>query len=94
MKKYWCNIGFFNIEDLTYWKLIDKNELAEVFKAKRRIHTGAETSSLLGMRHSHVANLQKQGLIKPHFFGKTDKKLSLNSHQKFRQLSLGKFVGY
>jgi hypothetical protein len=34
MKKYWCNIGFFNIEDLTYWKLIDKNELAEVLKLK------------------------------------------------------------
>jgi hypothetical protein len=37
--------------------------------------TGTEASALLGMRHSHITNLQKQGLIKTYYMGKTDKKL-------------------
>lgn len=77
MKKYWVDTGFLNIEDLVYWKLINKNELTEVLSLKEEFITGAEASSLLGMRHSHVTNLQKQGLIKPHYFGKTDKKVRL-----------------
>jgi hypothetical protein len=74
MKKYWVDTGFLDIKDLVYWKLIYKNELTEVLDLKEEFITGAEASSLLGMRHSHVTNLQKQGLIKPHYFGKTDKK--------------------
>lgn len=77
MKKYWVDTGFLDIEDLIYWKLIYKNELNEVLDLKEEFITGAEASSLLGMSHSHVTNLQKQGLIKPHYFGKTDKKVRL-----------------
>lgn len=77
MKKYWVDTGFLDIEDLIYWKLIYKNELTEVLDLKEEFITGAEASSLLGMRHSHITNLQKQGLIKPHYFGKTDKKVRL-----------------
>lgn len=77
MKKYWCDTGFLNIEDLIYWKLIKKNELAEVLKLKERFITGAEASALLGMRHSHITNLQSQGLIPPYYLGKTDKKVRL-----------------
>lgn len=87
MKKYWCNTGFFNIENLTYWKLIKKNELAEVLKLKEEYITGAEASALLGMRHSHITNLQNQELIKPYYFGKTDKKLRL-----FKKTDVLKFV--
>ena len=77
MKKYWVDTGFLDLEDLVYWKLIYKNELTEVLDLKEEFITGAEASSLLGMRHSHVTNLQNQGLIKPHYFGKTDKKVRL-----------------
>lgn len=77
IKKYWCDTGFLNIEDLIYWKLIKKNELAEVLKLKEDFITGSEAGSLLGRRHSHITNLQSQGLIKPYYFGKTDKKLRL-----------------
>ncbi|OTG70748.1 hypothetical protein B9T26_13470 [Acinetobacter sp. ANC 4169] len=77
IKKYWCNTGFLSIEDLVYWKLINKNELTKILNLKEEFITGAEASSLLGMRHSHITNLQKQGLIKPHYFGKTDKKVRL-----------------
>lgn len=77
MKKYWCETGFLQIEDLVYWKLIRKNDLAEVLKLKEDFVTGAEASSLLEMRHSHITNLQSQGLIKPYYFSKTDKKVRL-----------------
>lgn len=77
MKKYWCDTGFLNIEDLIYWKLIKQNELAEVLKLKEDFITGAEASALLGMRHSHITNLQSQRIIKPHYFGKAEKKIRL-----------------
>lgn len=86
IKKYWCNTGFLTIEDLVYWKLINKNELTKVMNLKEEFITGAEASSLLGMRHSHITNLQKQGLIKPHYFGKTDKKVRL-----FKKIEVLKF---
>lgn len=77
MKKYWCETGFLHIEDLIYWKLIKKNELTEVLKFKGEFITGAEASTLLGMPHSHITNLQNQGLIRPYYFGNDDKKLRL-----------------
>jgi len=77
MKKYWCNTGFLSIEDLVYWKLIPREELSEVLKLKEIYMTGTEASKLLGMRHSHITNLQKQGLIHPYYLGKTDTKIRL-----------------
>ncbi|ENV44917.1 TniQ family protein [Acinetobacter schindleri] len=77
MKTYWCDTGFLNIEDLIYWKLIKKNELAKILKLKEEYVTGAEASTLLGMRHSHITNLQNQDLITPYYLGKTDKKVRL-----------------
>lgn len=77
MKKYWCETGFLHIEDLVYWKLIRKNELAEVLKLKEDFVTGAEASALLGLPHSHITNLQNQGLIKPYYLGDTEKKVRL-----------------
>jgi len=77
MKKYWCNTGFLTIEDLVYWKLIPQEEFSEVLKLKEVYMTGTEASKLLGMRHSHITNLQKQGLIRPYYLGKTDTKIRL-----------------
>ncbi|MFW1859396.1 TniQ family protein [Acinetobacter defluvii] len=77
MKKYWCETGFLHIVDLVYWKLINKNELTEVLKLKEEYVTGAEASILLGMRHSHITNLQNQNLIRPYYLCKTDKKVRL-----------------
>ncbi|MCA4791195.1 TniQ family protein [Acinetobacter towneri] len=77
IKKYWCDTGFLHIENLVYWKLINKNELTEVLKLKDEFITGAEASTLLGMPHSHITNLQSQGLIKPYYFGKNEKKIRL-----------------
>lgn len=77
MKKYWCDTGFLNIEDLIYWKLIPREELSELLKLKEVYMTGTEASKLLGMRHSHITNLQKQGLIRPYYLGKTDTKIRL-----------------
>lgn len=77
MKRYWCDTGFLNIEDLIYWKLIRKNELAEVLKLKKDFITGAEASALLGMRHSHITNLTNQGLIRPYYFGNDNRKVRL-----------------
>lgn len=76
-KQYWCKTGFVDIKDLTYWKLVKKRQLDEIIKLKEAYLTGAEASSLLGMRHSHITNLQKQGIIIPYYFGKTDKKIRL-----------------
>lgn len=75
--QYWCKTGFLEIIDLIYWKLVKKIELDEIIKLKEEYITGAEASSLLGMRHSHITNLQKQGIIIPYYFGKTDKKIRL-----------------
>jgi predicted RNA-binding Zn-ribbon protein involved in translation (DUF1610 family) len=75
--QYWCKTGFLEIEELVYWRLIKKSELDQVIKLKEEYLTGAEASALLGMRHSHITNLQKQGLIKPYYMGKTDKKIRL-----------------
>lgn len=77
MKKYWCETGFLQIEDLVYWKFVNKYELTEVLKLKEEYITGAEASTLLGMRHSHITNLQSQNLITPYYLGKTDKKVRL-----------------
>lgn len=77
MKKYWCETGFLNIEDLMYWKLINKSELTEVLKLKEEFITGAEASLMLSMRHSHITNLQNQGLIEPYYYGKTKSKIRL-----------------
>ncbi|MHC5171469.1 hypothetical protein ACVIAJ_14120 [Acinetobacter johnsonii] len=87
MKKYWCETGFLYIVDLVYWKLINKNELTEVLKLKEEYVTGAEASTLLGMRHSHITNLQNQGLIKPYYFGGGEKKIRL-----FKKIEVLKFV--
>lgn len=77
ISKYWCNSGFLTVDNLIYWKLIPREELSEVLKLKEVYMTGAEASKLLGMRHSHITNLQKQGLIRPYYFGKTDTKIRL-----------------
>ena len=77
LNQYWCKTGFFEIKDLVYWKLVKKSQLNEIIKLKKEYLTGAEASSLLGMRHSHITNLQTQGLIKAHYFGKTDIKIRL-----------------
>ncbi len=75
--QYWCKTGFLEIKDLTYWKLVKKSQLDEIIKLKEEYLTGAEASLYLGMRHSHITNLQTQGLIEGHYFGKTDKKIRL-----------------
>jgi hypothetical protein len=75
--QYWCKTGFLEIEELVYWRLIKKSELDQVIKLKEEYLTGTEASALLGMRHSHITNLQKQGLIKPYYMGKTDHKIRL-----------------
>jgi hypothetical protein len=75
--QYWCKTGFIDIKDLNYWKLVKKSQLDEIIKLKEAYLTGAEASTLLGMRHSHITNLQAQGLIKPYYFGKTDKKIRM-----------------
>lgn len=75
--QYWCKTGFLEIKDLVYWKLVKKSQLYEIIKLKEEYLTGAEASSLLGMRHSHITNLQTQNLIIPYYFGKTDKKIRL-----------------
>lgn len=75
--QYWCKTGFLEIKDLNYWKLVKKGQLDEIIKLKEEYLTGAEASSLLGMRHSHITNLETQGLIEAHYFGKTDKKIRL-----------------
>lgn len=77
IKKYWCDTGFLSIEDLVYWKLIPREELSEVLKLKEVYMTGTEASKLLGMRHSHITNLHKQGLIRPYYLGKTETKIRL-----------------
>lgn len=88
MKKYWCETGFLNIEDLIYWKLINKNELTEVLKLKEEYVTGAEASTLLGMRHSNITNLQNLGIIKPYYLGKEDKKIRLFNKKEVLKLVL------
>lgn len=75
--QYWCKTGFIEVKDLNYWKLVKKIKLDEIIKLKEAYLTGAEASSLLGMRHSHITNLQTQGLIEAHYFGKADKKIRL-----------------
>lgn len=75
--QYWCKTGFLEIKDLTYWKLVKKSQLDEIIKFKEEYLTGAEASLYLGMRHSHITNLQTQGLIEGYYFGKTDKKVRL-----------------
>ncbi|RZG43277.1 TniQ family protein [Acinetobacter wuhouensis] len=77
LNQYWCKTGFLDVKDLIYWKLVKKDQLDEIIKLKEEYLTGAEASSLLGMRHSHVTNLQNQGLITPYYFGKADKKIRL-----------------
>lgn len=90
MKKYWCETGFLNIEDLVYWKLIHKHELIKVLKLKEEFLTGAEASSILGMRHSHITNLQNQGLVKPFYFGKTESKIRLFRKEDILKLKYSK----
>lgn len=75
--QYWCKTGFLEIKDLVYWKLVKRSQLNEIIKLKEEYLTGAEASSLLGMRHSHITNLQIQGLISPYYFGKADKKIRM-----------------
>ena len=53
------------------------NTGTEVLKLKEEYVTGAEASTLLGMRHSHITNLQNQGLIESYYFGKTKSKIRL-----------------
>ena len=52
-----------------YWKLVRQEEVDEVLKLKETYMTGAEASKLLGMPHSHITNLQTQGLIQPIYLG-------------------------
>lgn len=75
--QYWCKTGFLDIKDLTYWKLVKKSQLDEIIKLKEEYLTGAEASSMFGMRHSHITNLQTQELIIPYYFGKTETKIRL-----------------
>ena len=57
-------------------------------KLKEEFITGAEASHLLGMRHSHITNLQNQGIIKPYYFGKDDKKVRLFNKKEVLKLVL------
>lgn len=84
--QYWCKTGFIEVSDLKYWKLVKKTQLDEIIKLKEEYLTGAEASTLLGMRHSHITNLQTQGLITPYYFGQTDHKVRL-----FRRSEVLKF---
>lgn len=77
MKKYWCLTGYLTVEDYFYWKLIKKNEVNEVLKLKEEYVTGAEASKILDMKHNHVTNLHKQGLIRAYYIGKTETKIRL-----------------
>ncbi len=52
-----------------YWKLVQQKDVDEVLKLKETYMTGAEASKLLGMPHSHITNLQIQGLIQPIYLG-------------------------
>lgn len=67
--KYWCKSGFLTIENLVYWKLVQQKDVDEVLKLKETYMTGAEASKLLDMPHSHITNLQTQGLIQPIYLG-------------------------
>lgn len=77
LNQYWCKTGFLTIEKIAYWKLIRKSELNEVLKLKEEYVTGAEASTILGMKHSHITNLHTQSLIKAYYMGKTDIKIRL-----------------
>lgn len=85
--QYWCKTGFLDIKNLKYWKLVKKTQLDEIIKLKEEYLTGAEASTLLGMRHSHITNLQTQGIITPYYFGKTDVKIRL-----FKKSDVLKFI--
>ncbi|WP_327858186.1 TniQ family protein [Acinetobacter guillouiae] len=67
--EYWCKSGFLTVENLVYWKLVQQKDVDEVLKLKETYMTGAEASKLLGMPHSHITNLQTQGLIQPIYLG-------------------------
>ncbi|WP_288390320.1 TniQ family protein [uncultured Acinetobacter sp.] len=69
LNEYWCKSGFLTIENLVYWKLVRQKEVDEVLKLKETYMTGAEASKLLGMPHSHITNLQTQGIIQPVYLG-------------------------
>ncbi|WP_312049656.1 TniQ family protein [Acinetobacter courvalinii] len=91
LNQYWCKTGFLTIEKIAYWKLIRKSELNEVLKLKEEYMTGAEASTILRMKHSHITNLHTQGLIKAYYMGKTDIKVRLFKRDdvlKLRNLNL------
>ncbi|WP_151810624.1 TniQ family protein [Acinetobacter bereziniae] len=67
--QYWVDTGFIHVHDFLYWHFIEKNELNEVLKLKKKYLTGTEASTLLGMHKSHVTNLESQGLIEPVYLG-------------------------
>ncbi|MCH7333988.1 TniQ family protein [Acinetobacter modestus] len=77
LNQYWCKTGFLTIENIAYWRLIKKSELNKILKLKEKYLTGAEASTILGMKHSHITNLHTQGLIKAYYLGKTDIKIRL-----------------
>ncbi|ALH94243.1 helix-turn-helix domain-containing protein [Acinetobacter equi] len=86
--QYWCKTGFLEIEELIYWRLIKKSQLDKVIKLKEEYLTGAEASALLNMHHSHITNLQKQGLIKAYYMGKTNKKIRLFKRKDIMRINL------
>lgn len=55
--------------DHIYWKLVKTSELNALIELSKTFMTGAEASTFLGMHHSHINNLQKQGTIKPDYLG-------------------------
>ncbi len=69
LSEYWCKTGFLEIYDLIYWKMVKTSKLNAVIELRKTYMTGAEASAFLGMHHSHISNLQKQGIIKPDYLG-------------------------
>lgn len=69
LSEYWSKTGFLEVYDLIYWKLVKTSKLNAVMKLRETYMTGAEASAFLGMHHSHISNLQKQGIIKPDYLG-------------------------
>lgn len=86
LQKNWIMTGYLKLRHVGYWQSLSKTEFSHVLEIHKEFFTASEANNYLGMHRTHITNLVKRGLIKPHFYGNHNYSIRLFKKEDVKKL--------
>ncbi|WP_273777311.1 helix-turn-helix domain-containing protein [Acinetobacter sp. GSS19] len=86
LQKNWIMTGYLKLRHIGYWQSFSKTEFNHVLEIHKEFFTASEANNYLGMHRTHITNLVRRGLIKPHFYGNHNYSIRLFKKEDVKKL--------